>query len=440
MGQSVKGAGGMCVLALALSGCMSDIGERYASADLVTRFRLPRASQAIRPTYAETITADSPIIQGLAMRTSVLPANSVAATVASSVLAANSRTAESEVRAATLRSEAASKNWLPKIGPQISLTSLGSLAANLVVDQVLFDNGRRAGERAFAVADVEVAAVSLAQDTNDRVATALKLYTTAAQARENAALDVVTLKDMTHFEWVMQERVKGGVSDMSDLTVLRQKLAEIRARYEASIEREATSISELNAMSIAPLGDLRGIPEFHVNAFAAEPLIVVRAQAEKIRAIASAKVNRASLLPGLSAGGTIGKGSNLGLHVKSDSLLGFGTGASLEAVKMAEETATRKLHQSTEDANRDLRRLEKQISAKARQAAEATTLAAQAKRNLDIFQAQYDAGQRQVMDVVGVYETYTRQQQAQVALKYDVVKLRVEMARIQGVLADGSAI
>jgi adhesin transport system outer membrane protein len=282
--------------------------------------------------------------------------------------------------------------------------------------------------------------VSLAQDTNDRVATALKLYTTAAQARENAALDVVTLKDMTHFEWVMQERVKGGVSDMSDLTVLRQKLAEIRARYEASIEREATSISELNAMSIAPLGDLRGIPEFHVNAFAAEPLIVVRAQAEKIRAIASAKVNRASLLPGLSAGGTIGKGSNLGLHVKSDSLLGFGTGASLEAVKMAEETATRKLHQSTEDANRDLRRLEKQISAKARQAAEATTLAAQAKRNLDIFQAQYDAGQRQVMDVVGVYETYTRQQQAQVALKYDVVKLRVEMARIQGVLADGSAI
>ena len=107
---------------------------------------------------------------------------------------------------------------------------------------------------------------------------------------------------------------------------------------------------------------------------------------------------------------------------------------------MAEETATRKLRQSTEDANRDLRRLEKQISAKARQAAEATTLAAQAKRNLDIFQAQYDAGQRQVMDVVGVYETYTRQQQAQVALKYDVVKLRVEMARIQGVLADGSAI
>jgi adhesin transport system outer membrane protein len=160
-------------MALALSGCMSDIGGGFAPADMVARFKTPNASQNIKPTYAEKVTADSQIIQGLALRFSVLPKGSVSDTVAASVLAANSRTAEAELRAATLRSEAASKNWLPKIGPQISLTSLGSLAANLVVDQVLFDNGRRKGEREFAVADVEVAAVSLAQDTNKRVAAAV---------------------------------------------------------------------------------------------------------------------------------------------------------------------------------------------------------------------------------------------------------------------------
>jgi adhesin transport system outer membrane protein len=440
MGQKLIGAGGMCAAALALSGCMSDIGGRFAPSDMVARFKTPDASQAVKPTYAEKVTADSQIIQGLALRFSVLPKGDVSDMVASSVLAANSRTAEAELRAATLRSEAASKNWLPKIGPQISLTSLGSLAANLVVDQVLFDNGRRKGEREFAVADVEVAAVSLAQDTNNRVATALTLYTAAAQARENATLGKATLKDMTHFEWVMQERVKGGVSDMSDLTILRQKLSEIRATYEAAVEGEATSLSELNAMSIKPLTDLRGVPVIPVDAFAGEPLIVVRAEAEKTRAIAAAKVERAGKLPGLSAGGTIGEGSNLGLNVGSDQLLGFGTKASLEASAMAEETSTRKVRQAVEDSNRNLRRLEKQISAKTRQAAEAATLAAQAKRNLDIFQEQYDAGQRQVMDVVGVYETYARQQQSQVVLKYDVVRLRIEMAQIQGVLADGSAI
>jgi adhesin transport system outer membrane protein len=145
-------------------------------------------------------------------------------------------------------------------------------------------------------------------------------------------------------------------------------------------------------------------------------------------------------LPGLSAGGTIGEGSTLGLNIGSDQLLGLGTKASLDATALAGETANRKLRQSVEDSNRDLRRLEQQISAKSRQAAEAATLATQAKRNLDIFQEQYDAGQRQVMDVVGVYETYARQQQSQLALKYDVVRLRIEMAQIQGVLADGGAI
>ncbi len=441
MRQSVKRAGGLCAAALALSGCVSDTGGRgFVPADLVTRFRASDASQAMKPTYAEKITADSPIIQGLALRSSVLPDGDVSDRVAASVLAANSRTAEAELRAATLRSEAASKNWLPRIGPQISLTSLGSLVANLVVDQVLFDNGRRRGERAFAVADVEVAAVSLAQDTNRRVATALTLYTTAAEARETAALGTETLKDMGHFEWIMQERVKGGVSDMSDLTILRQKLSEIRANYEAALEREATSISELNAMSVQPLGDLRGVPDIPVNAFAGAPLTVVRAEAEKTRAIAAAKVERAGQLPGLSAGGTVGEGSTLGLQVKSEQLLGFGTQAALQAAALAEETSTRKVRQAVEDANRDLRRLERQISAKSRQAAEAATLAAQAKRNLDIFQAQYDAGQRQVMDVVGVYETFARQQQAQVVLKYGAVRLKIEMAQIQGVLADGSAI
>ena len=440
MGQKRLRAGGICALALALSGCAPNIGGGFAPADMVARFRTPHASQAIKPTYAEKVTADSQIIQGLSLRSSVLPQGDVSRVVASSVLAANSRTAEAELRAATLRSEAASKNWLPKIGPQISLTSLGAVVANLVVDQVLFDNGRRKGEREFAVADVEVAAVSLAQDTNKRVATALGLYTTAAQARENATLGQATLKDMSHFEWVMQERVKGGVSDMSDLTILRQKLSEIRADYTASVEREATSLSELNAMSIQPLTDLRGVPDIPVTAFAGEPLIVVRAKAERTRSIAAAKVERAGKLPGLSAGGTIGEGSTLGLNIGSDQLLGLGTKASLDATALAGETANRKLRQSVEDSNRDLRRLEQQISAKSRQAAEAVTLATQAKRNLDIFQEQYDAGQRQVMDVVGVYETYARQQQSQLTLKYDVVRLRIEMAQIQGVLADGGAI
>ncbi|MEL7091574.1 MAG: TolC family protein, partial [Pseudomonadota bacterium] len=163
--------------------------------------------------HDETLNAESVVLQNLLARRSVLPAGGVYDQVGTAVLAANARAAETELRAARLRAAAASKNWLPTIGPRISLNSLGDLISQIVVDAVLFDNGRKKNERAFAKADVEVAAVALAEDTNDRVATALDLYLTAAQGRAQAAIHRATLKDMQHFEWVMSERVKGGVSD-----------------------------------------------------------------------------------------------------------------------------------------------------------------------------------------------------------------------------------
>jgi len=369
MGQGVKRAGGVCAIAFALSGCLSDVGgglgegvsSRFKSVDLT--------STGGKTKHQEKINSESQIIQGLAARRSALPSGSSYSKVATSVLAANSRAAESELRSARLRSEAASKNWLPKIGPQISLSSLGSVVANLVVDQVLFDNGRKKGEREFAIADVEVAAVSLAQDTNARVATALGLYTDAVEAREKAALASQSLKEMGHFNWIMEERVKGGVSDMSDLNILTQKLAEIKADQRSNTEKAATSIAEL-----------------------------------------------------------------------SDTLLGLGTGATLKAIEATKEAAGRRVAQANEDSNRQLRKLEGEIAAKGRQASEAASLTIAAKSNLDLFRQQYDAGQRQVLDVVNVYETFARQQQAEVTLKYETLRLKIEMADLIGVLADGNAI
>ena len=438
MGHGVKRAVGVCAVAFTLTGCLSDAGG--GAGDFVARLRSPDANSVARPSHAEQVNAESSIIQGLVGRKSALPDGSSFDRVATAVLAANSRAAEAELRSARLRSEAASKNWLPKIGPSISLTSLGSLVANLVVDQVLFDNGRQKGEREFAVADVEVAAVGLAQDTNDRVHTALGLYVTAAEAREKAVLSEASLRDMGHFEYIMSERVRGGVSDMSDLNVLRQKLAEIKADRTANVEAANTAIAELNAMSIEPLQGLRGLPDFQVKSTAAQPLDVVLAEAEKIRAVAAAKIDRADQLPGLSAGGTVGENSDFGLRVSADTLLGFGTGDTLRAIEAAKEAAARNVAQANEDANRQLRKLEGQIAAKSRQAKEASGLTVQAKQNLDLFQEQYDAGQRQVLDVVSVYETFARQQQAEVTLKYEAAQLQIDLARLLGVLADGDEI
>lgn len=445
MGQNGIRAAAVLAAGLGLSAC---VGEDPMGAGFVSRLAGPAAAEpeaeaaafaGTDSTYDAKLSAESPVIQGLLARTSILPPGSSYDRVAGAVLAANSRAAESELRAARLRAEAASKNWLPTLGPQISLTSLSSIVANIVVDQVIFDNGRKKGERAFAKADVEVAAVALSEDTNDRVADALGLYLTAAEGREAAALEAAVLKDMQHFEYIMSERVKGGVSDMSDLNIIRAKLAEIRSRRDAAAEAERTALAELNAMAAEPLNAVRGVPELAVSVAAAQPLTVTKAGAEKTRAIAEAQVERGGALPGVSLSGTVGEGSTLGLNV-GGAQLGLGTPARLRAIEEAKEAATRQVAQATEDAARTLARLDSQLAAKRRQAAEAQGLTGQAKANLDLFQQQYAAGRRQVMDVVGVYETFAARQAAEIRLKFEAKTLEVEIARLQGVLAEGTAI
>lgn len=396
----------------------------------------PGALQAARE-EAET----SVIIDELMDRRSALPAGSAFAQVGDAVLKAYARASESELKAARLRAQAASKNWLPRIGPVVTLSSLSDIVTQLAVDMVLFDHGRKKAERDFAKADVELAAVTLSEDTNERVLTALSLYLDAAEARERMALETRTLKDMKRFEWIMDERVKGGVSDMSDLNVLRQKLAEIQSRLSAAQEAEATALAELNAMSAKPLNTVTGLADVRVGGFDARPLDVLRAEAQRDRDIAQAKVDRANILPGVNAGGTLGSGgTGVTVTAGQDSLLGVGTGASLQAIKAVEEASARRVSQATEDATREISRLESRLKALGRQVGEASQLTQAAKANLDLFQSQYDAGQRQVMDVVGVYETYAEQQSRRVALKFELALTRLQLAREMGLLADGGRI
>ena len=150
-------------------------------------------------------------------------------------------------------------------------------------------------------------------------------------------------------------------------------------------------------MSDGPLDDVSGLTDLPLGDPAARSLDVLRAEAEKERDIASARMERAGLLPALTAGGTLGQnGSGIGLNLSSDRLLGLGTGDSLDATETARDAAARRVAQAEEDSARRLNRLHAQLAALSRQEREAQDLAGRAKVNLDLFQRQYKAGQRQV--------------------------------------------
>lgn len=439
MKQNYRHGLGAVALCALVAGCSTDTGESVVSrfAGMVPGVPAMAGDEPVSASVADIADA-SPIIDALRTRRSAISAGSPYDRVAQAVMASDARVAEANLAVARLRVEAAQHNWLPTIGPDVSLTSLSEVVAALVIEQVIFDNGRKVAERDKAKADVELAAVALVEDGNERVYEALSLYLIAEEGRDTQAHFGIALTDMTEFERVMNRRVEGGVSDMSDLNVLRQKLNSIKAQREAAMESTGTALAELNAMSGTRLDDLRGLGDLRMATDNA-PLGVLRSEAEREVSLAEARISRASYLPGLGLEGEVSDdGFSASLEVTTDSLFGLGTMAELKAIETGKTTAERQVTVARERAAREIASQQARLDAYRRQLSETRLLTVSAKQNLDLFQRQYDGGQRQVMDVVGVYETYAASLEKEISLRYQAGRAELELARLKGALAEGT--
>ncbi len=429
-----------------LAGCMSE--------DLVTRggFGLfgsqsVTAAEAGGPRMAAldgelSDGSQSDLINALLNRRSVLPEGPYRQ-ISQSVLAANARAAEAQLRAAMLRSQARELNWLPTLGPQISLTSLGALVANMVVEQTLFDNGAKRAEREFARADVEVAAVALAQDTNDRVYQALDLYLTAQAAMARATVHEGGMQRMERFEYVMGERVRAGINDRADLQLVQQRLTQMRSDVASDREAAASAMAELAAMSAGDLGGVTGLSSLRnqseVNP-AAVPLDVMKVEAEGTRGLAEARARRAGYLPGITAGGTLGANSSGAVSVAAPNGFSFGNGAEMAALEAQEEAARRLVAEQREASNRALAAIDGSIASLRRQQAQIDQIVRQASDNYTLFEEQLRGGQRSVPEVVGVFRTKLEAEREAVSLRYELARQEVRRALIYGSLVDGEEI
>nr|WP_255723250.1 TolC family protein [Thalassobius sp. Cn5-15] len=385
--------------------------------------------------------ANGEVLKTLVARRSVLPAGSAYDKVGRAALAAGSRTAETELRSAKLRAEAENKNWLPTISPSISLTSLGETLASLVVDQVLYDNGKRKAERAYAAADVEVAAVSLSQDQNNRVYNALRLYLTGLRGDEKSTTSEGAIRQMRHFKRIVDGRVAGGVSDKGDQRMVEGKLLDLKADRDLAHEEATVARAELQAMLGANAAPAKVTPLKTYAPAGVESLTVLKAEAEAKRTVAQATAERAAQLPGLSASGTINRnGTAGGLNAGTTMGLGFGTKARLDAIENSKETARENVVEAREAARRNHSRLEQRLVSLQRQEAETARLVREGRQTFSLFQSQFKAGQRSVLEVVNTYEQLTRREMERLDAKYDVILVQLELARDLGVLADGGEI
>lgn len=382
--------------------------------------------------------AASALIADLQARRSVLPVGGPFAQVADAVLAADAGAAAAELRVARLKAEARSKNWLPQIGPQVSLTSLSGLVAGLLVEQALFDNGRRKAERAFAAADVEVAAVGLSAAINQRVYEGLVYYVNAERARAQAAVAGKGAARLAEFENIMAQRVEGGLSDRSEQQVLQQRTAEMQATLASDRQAEASAMAELTALTGQPMGHVQGMESLAAGP-APEPLSVVRMRGEGARAIAQARAERAGMLPGLAATAGIGSdGVNPGLAMTGAGLLNPGAGAAMAALDQTADVIDRQIATAAETANRRVVALESQIATLSTRQAQGAEVLRQTAGNLELFTEQYKVGRRSLLELVSQYDAYARLERDQASLRYDIALLQLEIARDRGLLVDGA--
>ena len=427
-------SGPVLLLILALAGCMGSEGSGVSKSNMAPGGEIRQAQ-----TQGNN---QSAIIGDLLSRQSILPASGPYAEVAMAVIEANEGPARAELRVARLKAEARATNWLPSIKPSLSLTDLGETFASLLIEQVLFDGGGRKAERAFAAADVEFAATTLAQDFNERVYEGLGHYIRAQRAMEQASLANAALGRMGEFERIVGIRLEGGMSDRSEQRIIQQKAAEMRAKANDDGFQAQQAMAELAAMTARPLTGLSGLQSLPADTGAPEPLSVLKARADAARTKAEAEMAKAGYRPGLKAVANVKQDGDItsGLSVDFDNALGLGTGAELDALAMTAEVTDRRIAKASETANRELVALQHEIATLTARQTEGQAVLAQTGATLDMFTEQYKVGRRSLLELVNMFESYSGMQRDQAALKYEIALKRLLIARNRGVLVDGAAL
>lgn len=425
------------LLATGIGGCME--GTPFPSSR--SPFNPSSEIGGITPGKPGTTAQTSAIIADLGHRVSTLPPSGPYAQVAHAVLTDAKGTAKAELRVARLTAQAKSKNWLPQIGPTISLSSLGEMATQILLEQVLWDNGAKRAERDYAAADVEVAAVTLSTEMNDTVAEGLKAYITALKARDQAAVAERSAAKIGEYDDIMRQRVEGGLSDRSEARVLAQKLSEMQATAQADRDAASTAMAQLQAMTAQPMDGVTGLGELPVPDALPEALTIKLAQAEQGRTVAEAKMERAGHLPTLSAQAATGTGGpDVGLAMGVNQMLGLGTADTLAAIQASEEAAGARVAKAQQDDTLNLTGLRAKLAALEAKEARDGKVVAETGAGLDMFTEQYRMGRRTLMELVSMYESYAQMAHDQAGLKYDIALIKLEIARQHGILVDGSSI
>ena len=121
-------------------------------------------------------------------------------------------------------------------------------------------------------------------------------------------------------------------------------------------------------------------------------------------------------------------------------MLGFGTGATLEAIASTDEVVDRQMAEAADTASRKIVALQSELQRLSAKQGQGAGVLAQTEASLAMFTEQYKLGRRPLMELVSIYESFAQMEREQAALKYDIALTRLQIAALRGQLVDGDAL
>lgn len=427
--------GAVLTVAVLLSGC---VGGLQPPAMLAFSPGTPPAGLHARQRLSPEGSTASPLVADLAARRSVLPPEGVFARLATATHAAAPQVEAAELGLARLRAEAASRNAWPTITPSLSLDGIAGLAARLVVDQPLFDHGRRDAQRDRAAAELDLAAVTLSARQNQRAFDALSRYLDAERARAQAEVAQQAATRLAEFHRIVTARIAGGLSDRTEEQIIAQTIAEMQATLAADNQTRRQALADLAVQTGSNIAEtLSGLDPLPLMP-QAEPLSVLRQQADGARALAEARIARANALPGLSATATATEDAVTPGLALGGVTLGLGSPATLAAAAATPDLVARQTEEARRAAVRSRQEAEGRIATLRTRQAQGAEVLRQTLANLDLYAEQYRLGRRSLTDLTAQTAAAARLERDQAALAFDIARTELELARDAGLLLDGA--
>ena len=356
----LRGALG-AALALALGGCTTNLLPWFT----------PAPQQALPISPADRAELTLVILPELASRRSALPANSSYERIAKTVAAQGDGPEASEQRRKALQAMAQHKEWIAGVGGLVNLTTLGAYATEVPLTK----------DRTAILAEVDLAAATLALEANTRIHDALTLYIEAEAARERAAIADRLIQNLGRFD------------------PQAPRIAQARQTQLAEQQKAEKAAARLNQIAKAHVAGSAGPTQLPAPKPETRPLSVILAQAEVTRDLAQ----------GVPTLAMIDKGQARITAAQNDASLRLTALQRRIATLAAQERAQRQVSQQM-----------------------AMTLT----RAVTLPQA----GAPSPSELPRRYETLAEIEKDLVNMRQEMAKAALDIAKEQGVLADGGRI